>query len=417
MRRFFLIFAALLAASCGRGGGGFDSGLLRTVPSRSIAVMAFADAGEALKMLCDSSHIFRQIDLGRFGSREMLLSFDYGSALVPLLALDAGRAGRDTSEAVRRLLSQAEGLGLFCAYSADTASHSAAVLLSPSAAAVSEALFHIESGASVMDAPGFAEAAALAEGSKGSILLRNSAAGHLLPKDLPENIVPRRELVKFLSDASEWTAADFDEYSFKNLRITSYNTGKHNFMRIFEDFDGAGSEIADILPAGTLFFADLPLDDAEGYYGARKEWLDARSALRRHENACSALKSTTGLSPKAWLAASKPKEIARIVWEGGSVLALRFAKAPSAKTLIPNDIQAFPGTVFGKLFSLPDESAAVRKGKWLIIGSAAEAEAFLALQKDESFGRFPKKGLKFAIYNEGALLAGDKKGIKLSIVK
>ena len=70
--------------------------LMRSVPSRSLAVMHFPHCSSALEFLLDSTSIFRRVDYGRLGSAEMVLSYDYSAALVPLLSgaieTDSGRS-------------------------------------------------------------------------------------------------------------------------------------------------------------------------------------------------------------------------------------------------------------------------------------------------------------------------------------
>ena len=83
MRRFFLIISVAMMAACGREVGVETSGLLRTVPSLSIEIMNFRNAGDALELLLDSTHIFRKLNLGRLADREMVLSYDYSSSCAP----------------------------------------------------------------------------------------------------------------------------------------------------------------------------------------------------------------------------------------------------------------------------------------------------------------------------------------------
>lgn len=415
MRRFFLILAAIAAASCGKGTGLEAPAILRTVPSRSIEIFSFRNAGRALEMLLDSSHVFRSLELGRLKDNEMALSYDYSSTLVPLLAIDAGHARKDTAQAVRQLLAQAEALNLRSAYVVDSSSRKAALLLSPSSASVSEALFHIESGTSILDAPDFSKALALSGGGDGSVFLRNSAAGHLLPADFMKETAPRRALVRFLSGACEWTVVNFSGGLGDEAEVAAVGDSPRNYLQVIEGQQAAKSEIGALLPSGTVSFVDLPLKDAEAFYNARCAWLDANSLLQRHKAVCRELEKSAGRAPADWLRNSRPQEIARIVWDGGSVLALRCHKTPSVKELSTNDIQGFPAAIFGDAFSLPDESACARLGRWLIVGSADEVASFCTLEDRAAMDGLSGSGLKFAVYNAGNLLQGGKNGTKLKL--
>ena len=73
----------------------------------------------------------------------MVLSYDFAPGRVPLLSLDAGRYRTDTSETVKSLLEQAQAMKLQAAYVTDTVRRNVALLLTPSTAALSDALIHI----------------------------------------------------------------------------------------------------------------------------------------------------------------------------------------------------------------------------------------------------------------------------------
>jgi len=148
-----ILLAAVLAASCGRTVATESSPLLRTVPSRSIGVAHFRHAKDALPLLLDSTHVFRRLDLGRLADAEMVLSYDFSSTLVPLLSLDAGHSRGDTSDASRAVLERSAALKLKSAYVVDTAARRACILLSPSSAAVAEALLHMEKAPSLSAIP------------------------------------------------------------------------------------------------------------------------------------------------------------------------------------------------------------------------------------------------------------------------
>jgi len=103
MRRNFLFLAIIILAAISCGGNKTTStttvkasDLLCTVPSRSLAVMHFNNTGKALEILLDSTSVFRSIDYGELAESEMVLSYDYGAALIPLLAISTGKTSADT---------------------------------------------------------------------------------------------------------------------------------------------------------------------------------------------------------------------------------------------------------------------------------------------------------------------------------
>lgn len=410
-----ILLAAALAAACSGPAATDFPPLLRTVPSRSICVAHFRHAKDALPLLLDSSHVFRRLDLGRLSDAGMVLSYDFSSTLVPLLALDAGHSRGDTSDASMGVLERAAALGLRSAYVVDTAAKRAGILLSPSSAAVAEALLHIGAGTSVLDAPDFTAAAALCSGD-GSVIIRNSGAGRLVPAGFLEEAAPRRALVKFLSGACEWTVVNFPSASRKDLQIKTVGDYPSNWLHIFSGSRGEGrSKLAAILPDSCSLVLSVPLADASAFYSARCAWLDANSQLQRHKRACGELAKLSGMAPADWLAAAAPQEIARIGWDGRSVLAVRCRRAPGLKAMESNPYEHFTGVLFGDAFSLPDESVRASLGSWLVIGSSDDVSSFMALEGRKAPAGFGRGGTRFTVYSPGLLLSGSAGGIQLNL--
>lgn len=415
MRRIVLIIAAAVLAACSEGTGVEVSGLLRTVPSRSVEVMNFRHCGKALRMLLDSSDVFRQLDLGRLADEEMVLSYDFSSTMVPLLAIDAGRSAGDTSEAAKAVMEQAPSLKLFTAFTVDTVSRRAALLLSPSTAAISEALVHIGAGTSIMDAPGFAGAMELADGSEGVIMLRNSSARHWLPRTFLSGIIAWRNLVEFFSGACEWTVVNFPGARKDNLHVkTSGKDGDRYYMSVFEGLKGAPCKVGEVLPEGAGWVVDLPLADWKAFYEARCRWLDSNSILLRHRRECDALKASAGTSPEAWVSAMNPREIALVRWDGHEVLLLR-TRAKISNALENNAFPSFPAAIFGNVFSLKDESSCRGMEGWLVIGSEDDVTEFTTLSDRHSPQALEGGNLAFAVLAQGKTLTGKAGDINLSI--
>ena len=395
------------AVSCSQGEAASEaSRLLRTVPSRSVEVMCFRNGGKALAMLLDSSSVFRRIELGRLSDHEIVLSYDYSSTLVPLLGIDAGRSAGDTSEAAKGVIAQLGGLGLHHSYVVDTVQKRAALLVSPSTAAISEALTHIASGASILDAPDFGEAVREAGGGEGYVIVRNSAAAHLLPADFLKGKVDRKALSSFLSGACEWTVINFQSYRTQNIRLRPCGiSDKRWFLSVPAQMKGSSSKLSGILPASADFVVDLPLSDWKAWYSARCEWLDARSVLARHKRSCDALKSSAGLAPADWAASLNPEEIALVCWEGRKALLIR-TRARLSGGLEDNRFAGFPAAVFGSVFSLDDESSCCSHGGWLLIGGKDDIAALAVAEEHASPDVLREKGLAYAVVAPGFSVAG-----------
>ena len=402
--RWFVLLAAI---SCSQDPSAPEvSRLLRTVPSRSVEIACFRNGGKALAMLLDSANVFRSIDLGRLSDHEMVLSYDYSSTMVPLLSIDAGRSAGDTSEAVKGVMEQLGALRLHQAYSVDTVHKRASLLISPSTAAISEALTHIRSGASIMDAPGFSDAVREADGSEGYVILRNSAAAHVLPAGFLKGKVDRKALASFISGACEWTIVNFQSYKKKDLRLTPLGVSdKRCFLSVPAQLKGSSSKLGEVLPAGADFVVDLPLDDWKAWYSARCEWLDARSVLVKHRRECDALKSSAKVAPKDWAASLNPEELALVSWEGRKVILIR-TRAKLSGELQDNAFAGYPAAIFGSIFSLEDESSCCSLGNWLLIGKKDDIAAFATAEEHYSPEALREKGLTYAVVAPGFSVAG-----------
>ena len=417
MRRIHVIIAtALLFAACS-GPRGEAPWLLRTVLSRSTEIMHFRHAGHALGLLLDSTHVFRSLDLGRLENTEMVLSYDFTPGRVPLLGLDAGRYRTDTSETVNSLLEQAKALKLQAAYVTDSVRRTVALLLTPSTAALSEALIHIAAGTSILDAEDFAEAFAEADGREGCIIMRNSSADHILPKPFMAGCeVPRGQLVRFLSGACKWTVLSFDACRTEGLRMAFSPLGADRwYLSVFEGLKGGESRLGKILPAGADWVVDMPLADWNAFYEARCRWMDSRSILAAHERNCSYAAKAWGVSPRQWFDGISPKELARFSWEGHSITAIRCSKLPKIKGVSPNKFPGYTAMIFGDVFSEPVGAVcATVKGRWLIFGSPEDIEAFREAEPgEESFG----KKFKYAVAGQEFRLCCTDKETVLNLYK
>lgn len=416
MKKISAIFAAALLLAACSGPLREVPELLRTVPSRSVEMMHFRHAGPALKLLLDSTHVFRSLDLGRLENTEMVLSYDFTPGRVALLSLDAGRYRTDSSETVKSILEQAAALKLQAAYVTDTVRRSVSLLLTPSTAALSEALIHIAAGTSVLDADDFTEALSLADGREGFAMLRNSSAAQILPKSfLGDGEVPRRQLVRFLSGACKWTVVSFDACRTEGLRLAFSPLGPERwYLSVFEGLKGGISRLGKILPAGADWVVDLPLADWNAFYEARCRWLDTRSVLGAHEQSCRNASKAYGLSPEQWFKTICPKELAHFRWEGRSLTAVRCGKALKIKGISPNVYPGYTAMIFGNVFSEPEDAACLTKGRWLLIGSPEDLEAFSEAEAGEmSFG----KKVKYAVVGKSFRLSCTEKETVLNLNK
>jgi len=421
MRRFLLLISTIfLLASCGGNGNGAGSPakvseLLHTVPSRSIAVMHFNNCEKAMEMLLDSSNVFRQLDLGELSDKEMVLSYDYGAALIPLLAVNAGKIASDTVATISSIMEQLPALKLKGYFYTDTLAKRSALLISPSQAAITEAESHIGAETSILEAHNFGKALSLAHGSAGAVYLKNGSASRWLPKNLLGNIIPRKKLVNFTSGAGEWIVASFSSYKKEGIDIKTVAEDQRYFSKVIDGMKGEDSRLVEILPDTCEFVLDLPLADWQAYYEAYCLYLDSNSILSSHDNVCRLAKHNYGKTPEDWAKELNPKEIAKISWDGRQVLLLRIPKASLPQTIEENKYPGYSSLIFGGAFSLEDESSCTGFGTWLLVGNAEDIAEFALIEDRSNEIPIPSKDCRFAVYTPEALLYGKGSNIELNL--
>jgi len=221
--------------------------------------------------------------------------------------------------------------------------------------------------------------------------------------------------VKFVSGVCEWTVVNFPSAGRKNLEIKTVGDYPSDWLHIFSSLGEGRSRVAEILPDSCSLVLSLPFEDASAFYSARCAWLDANSQLQRHRRVCSELAKAAGKAPADWLVAAAPQEVARIGWDGRSVLAVRCRRAPGLKTVEPNPYEHFTGVLFGDAFTLPDESARASMGRWLLVGSSDDVSSFLSLEGRKAPEGFGRGGTRFTVYCPDLLLSGSGKGVQLNL--
>ena len=402
--------ALFCVLSCSTGGNAELSPLMRTVPSRSVAVMHFDRCDDALALLLDSTNIFRRLDYGRLGNSEIILSYDFSAGLIPMLSIDAGRASRDSSSTVKKVLAEAEENGLRAIYTGGILPKRAAVLISPSQQMLDEALRHIESGSSILDARGFAEAAAMSDGGRGCILLKNGSASRLLPKKMLAAHFARKNLVRFFAGAAEWTLLEFDSYSNEGIEVKFRGDGNRKYLcEIFAALPVADCRIATVLPQDASLVMGLPLKNAKDYLAAWQDCLDRRAELSRYRGHLAALKKTAGKNPETWFAEVSPKEVALVKWDSHELLLLRPQKKARTSGVGENTRAGFIPALLGEAFRIEDDSCCAAQGGWLAFGSDADLTAWLEAEKYASAVGLPAKAKYYFVTEEVSVFADSKK--------
>ena len=162
MRRlqvFCSLLAVLLLASCSRPEAESNP-LLDYIPSDASALLCSDRLDVALETVFEPDHIFRELTLGKLADEPAVLSFHYSGTLVPMLAVAAGRPSETPPQAIAKLVSDAESLGLQTIYipAERRSSRKNVLLVCESETVLSSAVRHLDEQASITEVPGVSEA-------------------------------------------------------------------------------------------------------------------------------------------------------------------------------------------------------------------------------------------------------------------
>ena len=385
--------------------------LLAAVPSDALAVICYDRLSEGMRLL-DSTSVLHRLDLKAFRNAKMALSLCYNGSLVPVLALDAGRAEADSASAAGALLAQAAALRLHAEYVRPDAEsrRRGFVLITPSDAQLTAVRRHLSGYTSILDAPGFRQALAEAASSEFIIFRGGGAPERLAPKGWLKDFFPRRELTSFLGSVADWTVLTPDGDGFSVKPVCDGDDAY--FANILAAFPCGDSRLADILPAGTRFALDLPVALPQAREAVER-WQDASVRLTRYNKRLDALREQSGKDPRKWEKEIDVREIALVHGEGGPVVLVRPAKAATEREMQDNPWRGFLPALYGSAFALADDSCFACTRGWQIYGSPDAVGAFIDAERPETKPEWPAKGTRLVVYQPDKTLAWGKKGIHL----
>jgi len=383
--------------------------LLAAVPSDALAVICYDHLEEGMRLL-DSTSVLHKLDLKAFKHAKMALSLCYNGSLVPVLALDAGRAAADSASAAGALLAQAASLRLHAEYVRPDgeARKRGMLLITPSDAQLTAVRRHLTGYTSILDAPGFRRA--LAEtGSGDFVIIRGGGAPErLLPKGWLKDIFPRRQLTSFLGSVAEWTVLTPDGNGFDVKPVCEKDDVF--FANILAEFPYGECHLGTILPEGTRFALDLTVTLPQTRT-ALERWQDASVNLTRYNKQLDALRDRSGKDPRKWEQEVDVREIALVHADGGPVVLVRPAKPATERECTENPWRGFLPALYGNAFALADDSCTACSHGWQIYGSPDAVRAFIDVMNPA--GNSPVKGSRLVVLQPDKTLAWGKKGISL----
>lgn len=386
--------------------------LLAAVPSDALAVVCYDRLEEGLPLL-DSTNVLRQLNLTAFKQSHMALSLCYNGSLVPVLALDAGRAEADSASAVSTLLAQAANLKLQAEYVRPDAEtkRRGFLLITPSNAQLTAVRRHLSEHTSILDAPGFRQALAAAAGRDFVMFRGGGAPERLAPKGWLRDYFPRRALTRFLGSVADWTVLTPTAEGFDVAPVCEQDDAF--YANILGSLPFGESRLGAILPEEVQFALALPVALPQ-LREAVDRWQDASVKLTAHRKRLETLRKESGKDPLKWEREQDVREVALVHFGGGAVTLVRPAKPATEREPRENPWRGFLPALYGDAFTLVDDSCTACSRGWQIYGSPEAVTAFIeAARPEEAAFEWPGKGCRFVIYQPGKTLAWGKKGIKL----
>ena len=368
---------------------------LKMVPSDALVIINSTKCSDCLALL-DSNHIFRRLSTGLLANAKSTLSFCYTNTLSPILAIEADKALQDTSDCVIRLLEQARELGLKARTFEPVEGYTKKtnIVITTTETVMSVISRHQDGHLSILDAPDFHDALALASSSRNWTIIRNSGAAKLIPKDFLGGMFPQRDLVALSRTFADWTCISFESGGKFRISACRDESGAY-FIDHLDAMEPLVSRLPAIIPDSTDFVLDIPMNSG-AYRESYEKYLDAQLKLEKYNGAISSLRKATGKDPLKWEEELDTQELALVKWLGHSVVALRPEKDAAASGPQPNSFAGFIPALYGSAFRLDDDSCVAHMQGWNIIGSEADVTAFMGATRPEDFS-WPARKLKYII--------------------
>ena len=373
--------------------------LLGSVPSDASAVFCFNTCAQGTALMLDSTDVLRRCIPPKYSRSPLVLSWCYNGNIVPLLAI---QTPPDSSSALKEALRAASSLGVEAAFvsSPKALPGRGVLLLSRSESVVESSCRHLQSGASVLDAPGFRAALDKAPEAEALFFLNNRSVSKWLDSRPLTGVFRRSELVSFIRRTAEWSVLYMpDIQDSGNLSaVSSQGPSDSWYCNLLESQKPARSRMGEILPPDADFAMSLVIADTDSFREAYIRYLDASVRLNRYRNACASLSRCSGIHPEKWEKDNQVREVGLLHRDGSSVLLVRLAKSAGrdGEQLRENPFGGFLAALYGDAFRLDDESVMAFKDHWMVVGRAGDVESLLKCGPSPEEELWPSKPCRFA---------------------
>lgn len=378
-----LLIALLPLMSCASGSGSVaDSpAILGTVPSDAVLVCCNSRLNRALAAVLDSTDVLRRVEYGSLGSSRAVLSYSNLGKSAAILAIDAGKAASDTSSSAASVLAQASRLKLFS--KSISAFGRNILLLSPSETEFTQALRHIDSKTSILDAPQFGTV--LREAGDNFLVLRNSGIPKLvncgalsfLGLDSARKALGGRAFTSFLQNSCDYVVmsgfATGDDIHVSFVQ----SPAKRTFSTFLASIEDSPCRLVRMGWPQPEYAYSIAVGDVAKWRKAREALLDSQAQMGRYNDALRRCKSSSGKDPAAVERQLGVREVACFVYDNYKIALLRVCSSFKKEPVIePNPCPGFASALYGSAFDAGDTHY-VRIGEVIALGSEEALSAFL----------------------------------------
>jgi hypothetical protein len=354
-----------------------DYSLLKAVPSDAAVVFAFDGSREARGVIADSCGVLQSfLQPGAFmeylsavGAKKTVVSLHNSGALVPLIIAE---------EAKPDSLSRTQLESLAAAASLKVQYNEGLVLASRSETLLAASVRHMDSGLSVLSAPGMKEACASVSGPA-IVFLNNSQGAKLLQTYGGAAVTGQGNFVRHFAD---WTSfrmeADAQQIALRGTVTILQRTA--GYMTAYSGAQPVAATFASVLPGTVASVLAIPVADADDYLARYRDYRDSGGKLRTYDADIDNGKGHD-ISPRKWYQNLQLKEIVRASFRNGSttfkVLMLRCAQDGGKKGSVEKNAYAgYPARVLGSTFQVEDSLCLYLGGGWRVYGCKEALDMF-----------------------------------------
>ena len=393
---------ALLYSGTGTGDGTgrkeVSSGDFRpcccVIPSDAVLVASFARAESACAGVLSAfefpSTIAEKISDGTLASLKkapLAVSLHYSGKVLPLYVFGLSKVSDIALNSLKEVVS---GCGLYYDLVGDY------LAASESETLVRAAARHYQKKVSVYDTPGFEEAAESVDGDN-ILVISNLHAQKVMPSIFTRRLSRHGSFVERVSD---WMAFDISGRDYTPLSLSGpllFDGDSDEFISVLSGCVGSVSEISGVLPSYTMFAFSFPFRNHEEYARRYRSFVDSRQGLQSFLSRQKSMEASTGIAPSDFFARLGVKEVATASFMVGSALEkinlIRISNKDAALVFKGTGLNSFRNytpavhtwaypsvvaSVYGPLFSLPDESCFTYADGWIVTGSRAAIDEYVS---------------------------------------